>query len=202
MSSSSSWVQHHQDATKIQGRYFNNHANITSWWILLIMQNAIWPFYNTLRLRQNGCHFADAIFNCIFWNENVWISINISLKFVPKGQINNIASLVQILAWRWPGDKPLSEPMMVSLLMYICFTRPQWVNSRSCQVINIIKQKINNMLTNITLDCPATLMGRSHTSQQTSLQWHHMSKHQQLDCLLKCLFKLFFSLFRIIKQLQ
>ena len=28
-----------------------------------------------------------AIFQCIFLNENVLISIKISLKFVPKGQI-------------------------------------------------------------------------------------------------------------------
>ena len=45
-------------------------------------------------------------------NENVWILIKISLKFVPKGPINNIPALVQIMAWRQTGDKPLSEPMM------------------------------------------------------------------------------------------
>ena len=39
----------------------------------------------TMRLRQNGRHFPDAIFQCIFLNENIWISIKISLKFVPKG---------------------------------------------------------------------------------------------------------------------
>ena len=89
-----------------------------------------WPLsmFNTLRLRQNGRHFADDIFKCIFLNENIWISINISLKFVPQGPIDKIPSLVQIMAWRRPGDKPLSEPMMVSLLMHICITRPQWVN--------------------------------------------------------------------------
>ena len=42
--------------------------------------------------------------------------------------INNIPALVQIMAWRSPGDKPLSEPMMISLQMYICIIRPQWVN--------------------------------------------------------------------------
>ena len=31
------------------------------------------------------------------------------------------------MAWRRPGDKLLSEPMMVSLLTHICVTRPQWV---------------------------------------------------------------------------
>ena len=50
------------------------------------------------------------------------------MKFVPKGPINIIPALVQIMAWRRPGDKPLSEPMMVSLPTHICITRPQWVN--------------------------------------------------------------------------
>ena len=84
---------------------------------------------NTLRLRQNGRHFPDDIFKWIFLNENVWISISISLKFVPRGPINNISTLVQVMAWRRPGDKPLSEPMMVRLPMHICVTRPQWVNA-------------------------------------------------------------------------
>ena len=74
---------------------------------------------NTLRPRQNGRNFPDDIFNCIFLNENVWISNKISLKFVGKGQINNIPALVQIMDWRRPGDKPLSEPMMISLLTYM-----------------------------------------------------------------------------------
>ena len=86
------------------------------------------PAVNTLRPRQNGRHLADDIFKCIFLNENAWISLKISLKFVPKVQINNIPALVQLMAWRRPGDKPLSETMMVSLLTHICVTRPQWVN--------------------------------------------------------------------------
>ena len=45
-------------------------------------------------------------------NENVWILIKISLKFVPKDPIDNIPTLVQIMASRQPGDKPLSEPLM------------------------------------------------------------------------------------------
>ena len=69
--------------------------------------------FNTLRPRQNGRHFADDIFKYIFLNENVWIIIKISLKFVPKGPINNIPELVQIMAWRQLGDKPLSEPVVV-----------------------------------------------------------------------------------------
>ena len=85
--------------------------------------------FNTLRQRQNGRHFPNDNFKWIFLNENVWISINISLKFVPWGPINNIPTLVQIMAWRWPDDKPLSKPMMVRLLTHICVTEPQWVNA-------------------------------------------------------------------------
>ena len=45
---------------------------------------------------------------------------------VPMGPINNIPALVQIMALHRPGNKPLSEPMVVSLLTHICVTRPRW----------------------------------------------------------------------------
>ena len=80
--------------------------------------NSLWP-------GQNGRNFADDTFKRFSQNENVWISITISLKFVLKAPINNIPSLVLIMAWRRPGDKPLCEPMVVSLLTHICVTRPQ-----------------------------------------------------------------------------
>ena len=88
---------------------------------------------NTLRPRQNGRHFADDVFKCIFLNENVWILLKISLKFVSMGPINNIPLLVQVMAWRWPGNKPLSEPMLVSLPTHICVTRPQWIEGAEAE---------------------------------------------------------------------
>ena len=87
----------------------NKHCisrSISTFLVMLLL----WSF-NTLRPRQNGRHFPDDISKCIFLNENVLISMKISLKFVPKGQINNIPALVQIIAWRRPGDKPLSNPV-------------------------------------------------------------------------------------------
>ena len=48
---------------------------------------------NTMRPRQQDRHFSDDIFKCIFWNENVWILLKISPKFVPKVRINNITSI-------------------------------------------------------------------------------------------------------------
>ena len=80
---------------------------------------------NTLRPTQNDRNFAGDIFKCIFLNENVWISITISLNFVPNDLINNITALVQIMAWRQPDDQSLSEPMVVNLLTHICVTRTQ-----------------------------------------------------------------------------
>ena len=84
---------------------------------------------NTLRPRQNGRHFTNHIFKCISLNEKI------SLKFVPKGSINNIPALVQIMARRRPGNKPLSEPMRVSLSTHICVTLPQWVNKYLSRVL-------------------------------------------------------------------
>ena len=42
--------------------------------------------------------FADDIFKHIFMDENAWISINISLKIIPKCPIDNISALVNIMA--------------------------------------------------------------------------------------------------------
>ena len=46
-------------------------------------QSKITEYVNTLRPRQDSQRFVDDIFKCIFWNEGVWSSINISFKFVP-----------------------------------------------------------------------------------------------------------------------
>ena len=76
-----------------------------------------WAKCNTLTYwGPNGRYFADDTFKLTFLNENVGISTKISLKFIPKGPINNIAAMVQIMAWCRSGDKPLSEPVMVSLM--------------------------------------------------------------------------------------
>ena len=108
----------------------NSYGGVTT----ITTKQENWPGFNTLRPRQNGCHFAGDIFKCIFLNENAWISLKISLKFVPKVRINNIPAMVQIMAWRRSGDKPLFEPMMVSLLTHICVTRPQWVKVTRCPI--------------------------------------------------------------------
>ena len=84
------------------------------WWWLEVGVGVVWHIcVNKLRPRQDGRHFPDDIFKRIFLKENVWILTKISLKFVPRGPIYNIPALVLIMAWRRPGDKPLSETMKV-----------------------------------------------------------------------------------------
>ena len=101
-------VKSHLDFTGSFYLQFNG-----SWVIRVIEGNCeVTPSFNSLRLRKNGRHFLNDIFKCICVYQNIWISIKISLKFVSKGQIHNNPSLVQIMAWHRPGDKPLSEPMM------------------------------------------------------------------------------------------
>ena len=76
--------------------------------MLLVRLNCFEKFTTTL---HSGWHiedetwmpFADDIFKCIFLNDKVWILMKISWKFIPKGPINNIPALIQIMAWRHPG---------------------------------------------------------------------------------------------------
>ena len=50
--------------------------------------------YNSSPPGQNGRHFADDIFRCIFMNEKFYILFEISLKFLPNGLIDNNPALV------------------------------------------------------------------------------------------------------------
>ena len=65
--------------------------------------------------------------NVFYWIQIYEFFIKNLLKFVSKGPISNISTLVQIMPWRRQGDKPLSEQMMLWLPTHICVTRPQWV---------------------------------------------------------------------------
>ena len=74
------------------------------WWVKLLitclrprMEGGGWGVVKTSGPRENGRNLADDIFKCILLNENCCIFIEISLKFVPKGPINNITALVHIM---------------------------------------------------------------------------------------------------------
>ena len=156
---------------------------------------------NTLRPRQNGRHFPYDIFKCISFNKNASISLSISLKCVPKVRINNIPTLVQIMAWCRPGDKPLSEPVMVRLPTHTCVTWPQWVNMYSLTV----SMHSPNHRRSIQTDClqPTESSRNSHRLHDPSMQSilpaivgsesishkmsYHKISHSLEDQFLKCL---------------
>ena len=94
-------------------------------WQMSHHDESIWyhvaqQWLNTLRSEQNGRHWADDIFNCIFLNENVGVMIQIWLKFVPGCPIDNKSALVQVMAWCLTGTKPLPELMLTKLHDAIC----------------------------------------------------------------------------------
>ena len=104
---------------------------------------------NTLRLGQFGGKVVDDIFKCIVFNQNVWLLIKISLKFVPKGLIDNESALVWVMAWHLQGTNHYPNISWPSSMTHICVIRPQWVKSAKFgkkKKIPIIPEakKINN----------------------------------------------------------
>ena len=65
-----------------------------------------------LSLGKMAAILAEDYFKCILLNKNDRIVIRVSLKFVPRSPVDNKPALVQVLAWRRIGDKPLFEPML------------------------------------------------------------------------------------------
>ena len=98
-------------------------------WIKLITRTPIHLKHEHIEAEAKCPPLCRLHFQKHFHEWNVSILIKISLKFVLMGPINYIPALVQIMAWCRPGNRPLSEPMMVSLLTHIYATHPQWVNS-------------------------------------------------------------------------
>ena len=71
--------------------------------------------------------FSDDIFKCFFINEKVCILIWIPPKCVPKGPIDNNSALVQVMAWRRIGDKPLPETEMIQFTDTYMRRSGRWV---------------------------------------------------------------------------
>ena len=108
------------------------------------------------------------------------------------GPINNIPALVQIMAWRQLGDKPLSEPMMVLLLTHICVTRPQWVKclnaykphlrttQRWPQMVNSVQ--ISGGGNQLTYPCVlVALMQRYNSLTYDKTLWKFFTTHYKLQ---------------------
>ena len=90
-----------------------------------------------LPLDKMAAIFQTTSSNAFSWMKMYEFRVKISIKFVPKGPINNIPALLQIMAWRRTDNKPLSEPLIVSILAHISVTRPQWVNWHNCTFCSV-----------------------------------------------------------------
>ena len=114
----------------------------------------------TLRPRQNCRHFADKFLNTFSWMKmyefrwTFYWSLFLRVKY---------CSIVQIMAWRRPGDTPLSDPLMFSLLTYICVTRYQWVKTEMIPRISF----------NTWFHPEYGMVGFLYVS---TCCWHHVSK--------------------------
>ena len=156
--------------------------------LIYILLSVLWSCthkhtFNTLRPGQNSLHFADDIFKRIFMHENVWTLRKISLNCVPKVPINNILALVQIMAWRRPGNKPLSEPIMVRSLMNLCITRPQWVNDAILTLFKVLPP----FMYAIVIKYISHLHGLSYLNNTSYLRQCHDTYHDNRLVTIPCL---------------
>ena len=100
-----------------QGVLFNSNI-IKRTWINIDISKHKWRTRNSISSSnssppvQNGRHFVDDIFRCIFVNEKFCDLIESTLKIVHKGPVDNNTALVQTMAWHQISDRPLSEPML------------------------------------------------------------------------------------------
>ena len=76
------------------------------------------------------------------------------------------------MAWHRPGELPLSEPLMVSLMMQICVTWPQWVNVDSfCYLLNGDKRQY--IMAGISLDDLRCLYWQGNWLTPWIFEWNY-----------------------------
>ena len=86
--------------------------------------------FNSSSLDKMAAILADDNLKCIFLNENDRIPIRISLKCIPMSPIDNKSALVQVMAWRRTGAKPLSGPMLTQFADAYMRHKGRWVNAK------------------------------------------------------------------------
>ena len=91
-------------------------------WISLFLNQ----LFDTLRPRPNGQYFVDDIFKGISWNENVWIVVDISLKFIREGPTDNKSSLVRKMTRHRQVSGHYLNQWWSRLPMGICVAQPRY----------------------------------------------------------------------------
>ena len=103
---------YYKKETKVGSQNFGYQIWFCTRLMMSVDLNVLTHWGQHIEAETNGRHFPDDIFKWIFFNENCFILLQISIKCVCNGPIDNNSALVQIMARRPTGDKPLSEPML------------------------------------------------------------------------------------------
>ena len=111
---------------------FTAYQHLKTSWNIIMLTIKPHDTVNSSSSGHNSSHSADGTFKPIFIKENYCILIRISLKFVPKGPIDNKPVLVQVMAWRRSGDKPLPEPTLAQFTDTYMRHWGGWVNGHFC----------------------------------------------------------------------
>ena len=102
----------------------NNYTAIRIRYIILLYIKSLTSLLFILKLTHWGRDKLSPFCGRYFqMHLKMFDSLKVSLKYIFKVQFSNITALVHIIAWCRPGGKPLSEPMMVSLLTHIYASR-------------------------------------------------------------------------------
>ena len=133
---------------------------ILNLWLKNLVSALSYIYHEYIEAATKWPPFSRRHFQMYFLKENVWISIEIPLMFVPEGPIDNISS----------GDKPLSEPMMVSLQTHISVTRPQWVkeNITCIHYDDVIMGVMASQITSLTIVYSTVYSGTDQRKHQSS----------------------------------
>ena len=143
---------------------------------------ASWYKLNSSPPRQNGHHLAGYIFRCIFVNEQFWILIKISFKFISKGLIDNNQALVQIMAWHQMGDKPLSEPMLTQFksnsFIYKFKYQSQHITLQKIQLCFWTEEQHNCFhYIDLDIECSSLSSPNHDVSSLATYIWHYQWCH-------------------------
>ena len=144
----------------------------TAGWTWCLASGLGWMGCLTYQGRDKWQHFQMHFLEWQYMNFD-W---NFTEYFFPKGPINNIPVLVQIRAWRQPGKKPLSEPM-VHLLRHISITLPQWVKRYKCGIISGWEHFDNTQIPQKIIkvhgtDLKSNALKYLYTNKPKELMWH------------------------------
>ena len=99
--------------------------------------------------------------------------LNFHWSLFPRVQLK-IPAMVQVMAWRRPGDKPLIKPMVVSLPTHIYVTRPRWVNI----IVNQFRIGIGIWIWSVLTEQMAVTMSQTfkthfQTTHDDVIKWKH-----------------------------